>query len=151
MGIHLHLGSQLLDFGPYSVGLAAALDFLAEARDQLGLEAQVLDIGGGMGTRYTKEAPEPVSQLATEVLPALEEGCRERGLPVPQLLVEPGRAIASGSAVTLYRVGSLKDVPDIRSFVAVDGGMSDNIRPALYGSNTRSRSRRGRAMRRPGR
>ena len=134
MGVHLHLGSQLLDFGPYSVGLAAALDFLAEARDQLGLEAQVLDIGGGMGTRYTEEAPEPVAQLATEVLPALEEGCRERGLQVPQLAVEPGRAIASGSAVTLYRVGSLKDVPDIRSFLAVDGGMSDNIRPALYGS-----------------
>ncbi|MGH2711414.1 MAG: diaminopimelate decarboxylase [Actinomycetota bacterium] len=134
MGIHLHLGSQLLDARPYRAGLGAALDLLAEAREELGLEARVLDIGGGMGTRYTGESPEVIAELAGEVLTGLEEGSRERGLPVPQLIVEPGRAIASGSAITVYRVGSLKDVPGIRSFVAVDGGMSDNIRPALYGS-----------------
>jgi diaminopimelate decarboxylase len=133
-GIHMHLGSQLLDARPYRAGLGAALELLAEARDELKLRAAVLDIGGGMGTRYTEEAPVAPSALASELLAELERGCADRGLPVPELVVEPGRAIVSGSAVTLYRVGSTKDVPDIRSFVAVDGGMSDNIRPALYGS-----------------
>jgi diaminopimelate decarboxylase len=87
-----------------------------------------------MGTRYTNEEPEDVADLSREILAGLEEGCRERDLETPGLIVEPGRAIASGSALTLYGVGSLKEVPGIRSFVAVDGGMSDNIRPALYGS-----------------
>jgi diaminopimelate decarboxylase len=133
-GIHLHLGSQLLDAGPYRAALAAALDLFVEARDGFDLEAAVLDIGGGMGTRYTNEEPEAVADLSREILEGLEAGCRERDLQTPGLIVEPGRAIASGSALTLYGVGSLKEVPGIRSFVAVDGGMSDNIRPALYGS-----------------
>ena len=133
-GIHLHLGSQLLDSAPYRAGLAAALEFLVEAKEELGFEATTLDIGGGMGVRYTEERALGISELAADVLAELEAGCRERGLPVPQLIVEPGRSMVSGSAVTLYRVGSIKEVPDIRTFVAVDGGMSDNIRPALYGS-----------------
>lgn len=133
-GIHLHLGSQLLDARPYRAALEAALELLADARKDFGFEAEVLDIGGGMGTRYTDEEPIAPGELAAETLAALEAGCRERGLAVPELLVEPGRALVSGAAVTLYRVGSTKEVPGIRSFVAVDGGMSDNIRPALYGS-----------------
>ena len=133
-GIHIHLGSQLLDARPYLAGLKAGLDLLAEARDAFGLEAQVLDIGGGMGTRYTEEVPIAAAKLATTISSELEAECRERGLPVPELIVEPGRSIVSGSAFTLYRVGSIKEVPDIRTFIAVDGGMSDNIRPALYGS-----------------
>ena len=133
-GIHLHLGSQLLDARPYRAGLGAALELLVEARDEMGFRADVLDIGGGMGTRYTEEEPMAPSELAAELLGELEKGCGDRGLPVPELVVEPGRAIVSGSALTLYRVGSTKEVPDIRSFVAIDGGMSDNIRPALYGS-----------------
>ena len=133
-GIHIHLGSQLLDARPYLAGLKAGLDLLSEAKEDLGLEARVLDIGGGMGTRYTEEEPIGVAKLATAIQAELEAGCRKRGLPTPDLLVEPGRALVSGAALTLYRVGSIKEVPDIRTFVAVDGGMSDNIRPALYGS-----------------
>ncbi|MGH2693023.1 MAG: diaminopimelate decarboxylase [Actinomycetota bacterium] len=133
-GIHLHLGSQLLDAAPYRAGLGAALELLVEAKGELGFEATVLDIGGGMGVRYTDEEALGVAELAADILAELEAGCRERGLTVPELLVEPGRAIVSGSAITLYRVGSIKEVPGIRTFVAVDGGMSDNIRPALYGA-----------------
>ena len=134
LGIHLHLGSQLLDAEPYRVALAAALDFLGEARERYGFVARVLDIGGGMGTRYTGETPLDIPTLGREVVAELEADCHDRGLDVPQLVVEPGRRLVSGSAVTLYRVGSIKEVPGIRTFVAVDGGMSDNIRPALYGS-----------------
>jgi diaminopimelate decarboxylase len=133
-GVHLHLGSQLLESKPYLLGLNAALDFLANARDDLGFEASVLDIGGGMGVQYTDELPVSPSSLSAELQEALVSGCDVRRLPVPELIVEPGRAITSGAAATLYRVGSIKEVPGVRTFVAVDGGMSDNIRPAIYGS-----------------
>ena len=133
-GIHLHLGSQLLDPEPYRRGLVAALDFLEDAREALGFEASTLDLGGGMGTRYRDEQPVEPAALAAAMLPAVREGFEERGLRPPDLLMEPGRAITSGAAVTLYRVGTIKEVPDVRRFVAVDGGMSDNLRPALYGS-----------------
>jgi diaminopimelate decarboxylase len=133
-GIHLHLGSQLLDPRPYLAGVEAGLDLLAEARDDVGFRARTLDIGGGMGTRYVDEGPAAPGDLAATVVEALEEGCRRRNLDVPDLIVEPGRAITSGAAVTLYRVGTIKEIPGRRTYVAVDGGMSDNIRPALYGS-----------------
>ena len=133
-GIHLHLGSQLLESKPYLLGVTAALDFLAEARETLGFEARILDIGGGMGVTYTDEVSVSPSALGAELHEALTSGCAARGLPCPELVVEPGRAITSGAATTIYRVGSIKEVPGVRTFVAVDGGMSDNIRPALYGS-----------------
>ena len=133
-GIHLHLGSQLLESKPYLLGVTAALDFLAEARETLGFEARILDIGGGMGVTYTDEVSVSPRALGAELHEALASGCAARGLPCPELVVEPGRAITSGAATTIYRVGSIKEVPGVRTFVAVDGGMSDNIRPALYGS-----------------
>ncbi|MDQ4005264.1 MAG: diaminopimelate decarboxylase [Actinomycetota bacterium] len=133
-GIHLHLGSQLLDPRPYLTGIEASLDVLAEAREAFGFQAAVLDVGGGMGTRYVDEVPVPPADLARRMIEALGDGCRRRGLAVPELIVEPGRAVTSGSAVTLYRVGTIKQIPGRRTYVAVDGGMSDNIRPALYGS-----------------
>lgn len=131
-GIHLHLGSQLLDPAPYRSAIDVALDFLAEARDAHGFEASVLDVGGGMGVRYTDEQPVEPAELAASIRTLVTEGCAARGLHEPELLVEPGRALTSNAAVTLYRVGAIKEVPGIRTFVAVDGGMSDNLRPALY-------------------
>ncbi len=133
-GVHLHLGSQLLETKPYLLGLNAALDFLVEAGKAVGFEARVLDLGGGMGVMYTEELPVGPVALGGELQETLASGCGTRGLSVPELFVEPGRAITSGAAITLYRVGSIKEVPGVRTFVAVDGGMSDNIRPALYGS-----------------
>lgn len=134
LGIHLHLGSQLLETAPYLAGVDVALDFLAEARDGLGFEARLLDAGGGMGIRYTDEEPVPPAALAGALRRRLAGGCAERGLPVPELMVEPGRAVSADAAVTLYRVGTVKESPGVPTHVSVDGGMSDNIRPALYGS-----------------
>jgi diaminopimelate decarboxylase len=133
-GIHVHVGSQLLDVDPYLREVEVVLAFLAEARESVGFEAGVLDVGGGMGVRYTDEEPIGPADLGPRIREALDRGCRARGLPVPEVWVEPGRAITSGSALTLYRVGAVKEVPGTRTYVAVDGGMSDNIRPALYGS-----------------
>lgn len=131
-GVHVHVGSQLLDHRPYLAAVEVALDFLAEAREATGFEARLLDTGGGMGTTYTDETPPDPAALADRVREAVEEGCRQREVPVPRLVWEPGRAVSSAAAVTLYRVGTVKDVPGIRTFASVDGGMSDNIRPALY-------------------
>ena len=131
-GVHAHVGSQLLDSAPYLGALEVALAFLQEARDDGGFEAELLDLGGGMGARYTDEEPPEPGDIAGPVREALERGCAERGLPVPTLIAEPGRAITSSAACTIYRVGTIKEVPGIRTYVAVDGGMSDNIRPALY-------------------
>lgn len=133
-GVHLHVGSQLLDPSAYLGALEVALDFLAKARDALGFTADVLDVGGGLGSRYLDERPPHPKELGEVLRERLAAGCRERDLAVPALWSEPGRAISGGSAVTLYRVGSIKEVPGIRRYVAVDGGMSDNIRPALYGA-----------------
>lgn len=133
-GVHLHVGSQLLGPEPYLAAIDVALDLLAEAKETFGLEARILDTGGGMGTRYTDEEPPPPEELASAIRERVAAGCRERGLDVPELIGEPGRAISSGTAVTLYRVGTIKEVPGIRTYLAVDGGMSDNLRPALYGA-----------------
>ena len=133
-GIHVHVGSQLLDAAPYLGAVEVALDFLAEARSEAGFEAKVLDTGGGMGTRYTDERPPDPAELGRTIREAVAHGCARRGLPVPEVMGEPGRAVTSAAAVTLYRVGTIKEVPGIRTYVAVDGGMSDNIRPALYDS-----------------
>jgi diaminopimelate decarboxylase len=133
-GIHLHLGSQLLSERPFLTAVDAGLDFLAEARAELGFEAEVLDVGGGMGVAYTDESPVGPAELALAIEDRLAGGCRARGLAVPQVVVEPGRAISGNAALTLYRVGAVKEVPRGPTYVAVDGGMSDNIRPALYGA-----------------
>jgi diaminopimelate decarboxylase len=134
VGIHLHLGSQLLEAKPYLAALGVALDLLAEANEEFGFQARLLDLGGGMGTAYTEEHPLSPAELGAELRDALAAGCEARGLPVPELIGEPGRAITAGAAFTLYRVGSIKEIPGVRTYVAVDGGISDNIRPALYGA-----------------
>jgi len=133
-GLHVHVGSQLLGPEPYLAAIDVALDLLAEAKQALGFEARILDTGGGMGARYIDEDPPDPQALASAIRERVAAGCRDRGLPVPELIAEPGRAISSGAAVTLYRMGTIKEVPGIRTYLAVDGGMSDNLRPALYGS-----------------
>src|SRR5205823_3376065 len=111
------------------------LDLLAEIRDSLGLEVAVLDIGGGFGAVYTAERVPDPAEMATAALDAVESGARRRKLATPEVAVEPGRALTANAAFTLYRVGSIKRTPGGPTFAAVDGGMSDNIRPALYGSS----------------
>lgn len=133
-GLHTHVGSQLLDSEPFIRDVDAVFDFLAEVRDVLGYEAGILDLGGGFGVSYTDEQPPDVPQLASAMLEEVRLRAEERRLPVPSVIVEPGRSIVANPVVTLYRVGGVKEVPSGRTFVAVDGGMSDNIRPVLYGA-----------------
>jgi len=134
VGLHAHVGSQLLDVSPYVTEIETLFDLLAEIRDALGIETPVLDVGGGFGVTYTSEMPQELPQIAEKMLAHVKACADARGLAVPEVMVEPGRSIVANSVCTLYRVGSVKEVASGRTFVAVDGGMSDNIRPALYGA-----------------
>lgn len=134
-GIHAHVGSQVFGTEAFVASAEILVDLLARWRDEHGATLEDLDLGGGMGVASTPdEAPVDVAELAGAVLGAVAERARSHGLTVPHVLVEPGRAIVAPTTLTLYRVGVVKDLPGLSRWVAVDGGMSDNIRPALYGA-----------------
>ncbi|RKT19139.1 diaminopimelate decarboxylase [Streptomyces sp. 1114.5] len=134
-GLHCHLGSQITQVEPYLRAVDALAGLLAQVRDRHGVELPELDLGGGHGIKYLPDDEElDLAEFAVRVTDRLAVRCAETGLAVPRLVVEPGRAVAGPSAVAVYRVLSVKHTADGRCFVAVDGGMSDNPRPALYGS-----------------
>src|SRR5579859_6217142 len=132
-GLHSHIGSQIFDTAGFEVAAHRVLDLAVRIRDEHGIEIAELDLGGGFGIAYTEEddAPE-VKDLAQSLRQIVDVQCAMAGLARPRLTVEPGRAIVGPSMVTLYSVGTLKDVDGLRTYVSVDGGMSDNIRTALY-------------------
>jgi diaminopimelate decarboxylase len=135
VGLHSHIGSQIFALGAYEKAMAIMLDLLVELRDELKFEPRKLGAGGGLGIAYTHQDDPPTPRHFVEtVRHALESGCASRGLKVPELVVEPGRSISGPAGVALYTVGSIKDIPGVRRYVAVDGGMGDNIRPKLYGA-----------------
>lgn len=133
VGVHAHIGSQIFGSDPFAANAEVLLDRIAGWRDELGIELGELNLGGGMGIRYTHEDPPvDVPRLAEAMLDALHAACDAHDYPLPRLWVEPGRALVGPSTVTLYEVGTIKELPGLRTYVSVDGGMSDNIRPALY-------------------
>jgi diaminopimelate decarboxylase len=132
-GIHAHIGSQIFGTDPFIANAEVTLDLLARWRDEHGITLTELNLGGGMGIRYTHEDhPVEVARYGRAVLETVEERCAALDLPRPRLIVEPGRAIVGPSTVTLYEVGTVKPLPGLTTWVSIDGGMSDNIRPALY-------------------
>jgi diaminopimelate decarboxylase len=133
-GLHFHLGSQLFRVEPYELALAQVLAFAAAMRERHRFELTRLSPGGGYGVRYVNERAPAPAQFARALTRALRQGLERHRLAAPQLLVEAGRSILARSGIAVYRVGSVKRIPDVRTYVAVDGGMGDNIRPALYGS-----------------
>lgn len=134
-GLHCHIGSQILDVAPFARAAGVLLDFAAEAREKTGWTLSELSVGGGFGIRYVDgDAPLPPAAYAQAIARVISDKVAEHNLPAPRILVEPGRAISATAGWTLYTVGSVKDIPGVRSYVAVDGGMADNPRPALYHS-----------------
>ncbi|WP_370415572.1 diaminopimelate decarboxylase [Streptomyces fradiae] len=132
-GLHCHLGSQITEVKPYLVAVRRLVGLMARTRDAHGVVLPELDLGGGHGIAYRPGDPAlDLPALARRVHTELAVSCASAGLPVPRLLVEPGRAVVGPAGVAVYRVLAVKTTPE-RVFVAVDGGMSDNPRPALYG------------------
>jgi len=135
IGIHAHIGSQVFGVDAFVANAEVAVDLLAHWRDTFGVILDEVDLGGGMGVAYgAEDAPVAIADLAATLHAAVVARAASCGLVPPKVLVEPGRAIVAPTTLTLYRVGVVKDLPGLSRWVAVDGGMSDNIRPALYGS-----------------
>jgi len=135
-GLHMHLGSPIFELEPYRLGIQVMAEFIADVCiAKLGTEVREFSPGGGFAVAYlgSQQPPEP-SAYAEVIASTLQTEADSRGFPLPHISLEPGRSIAARSAVALYTVGNRKDVPGIRTFVSVDGGMADNIRPAMYGS-----------------
>ena len=134
-GYHCHIGSQIFNLDSYVEAVGVMFRFMDEMRGEFGFTARTLDVGGGLGIAYLAgEVPPTVRDFAETLTGAVREKCDIYDYPAPHLCVEPGRSVAANAGITLYTVGSVKETPGICTYVAVDGGMTDNIRTALYGS-----------------
>lgn len=134
-GLHCHIGSQIFEMESYAHATGVMADFLAEVHAATGVYLRELNMGGGFGIRYVEgDTPDRPERWANAVMTTLRTRLDHLGLPMPRVIVEPGRAIAGPAGITVYTVGSSKHIPGVRRYVAVDGGMTDNPRPALYGS-----------------
>jgi len=134
-GFHCHVGSQLFDSEVQLRTAEIMMGFAADMKDKLGFEAEILDLGGGFGVRYTEEQPAPdAPSVIADVAKRLKSVCAARGIKMPRIFIEPGRAIVADAGMMLYTIGSVKRIPGYKAYVSVDGGMTDNPRYALYKS-----------------
>jgi diaminopimelate decarboxylase len=132
-GLHSHIGSQIYDTAGFEVAAHRVIELAVRIRDEHGIQISELNLGGGFGIAYTVgDDPADIRLIARGLRDIVDSECRAAGLARPRLSVEPGRAIAGPGTVTIYQVGTVKDVDGLRTYVSVDGGMSDNIRTALY-------------------
>lgn len=134
-GLHCHIGSQIFDLEPFSDAARIMTGFIAEIKNECGYEIDVLNLGGGLGVRYTEydreiDYGDSIRQIA-EIVTGF---CRDNGIKMPKVILEPGRSLVAASGATLYTVGSVKEIPEFRNYISVDGGMPDNPRYALYQS-----------------
>lgn len=135
VGLHCHIGSQIFDTKPFVLAAEVMMDFRAKIRDQFSYELKELNLGGGFGIRYTcEEQPVPLEKYMKEVSLAIKKKAVEENMEVPFIILEPGRSIVASAGITLYRVGARKEIPNVRTYLSVDGGMTDNPRYALYQS-----------------
>jgi diaminopimelate decarboxylase len=135
IGLHFHLGSSLFEVEPYAEAIALVLQFAAEMKQRHQFALRELNVGGGFASQYLLDSPPPpVSRYAEAIVSSLIEQTHKFKLGQPRLVIEPGRSIVAKAGTALYTVGGSKDIPGVRRYVFVDGGMGDNIRPALYES-----------------
>ncbi len=133
LGVHCHIGSQIFETTGFLLAARKIFSKLHEWKQAYSFESKVLNLGGGFGIRYTSEdEPIPASQYVKEIIEEVKKQAAEFSMAMPEIWIEPGRSLVGDAGTTLYKIGSKKDVPNVRKYIAVDGGMSDNIRPALY-------------------
>lgn len=132
-GIHAHIGSQIFELDSFRHEVQIMINYMADIQRRTGCLLKELNIGGGFGIYYASgDDPAQIEDYAKTVQVALADACRDQNFPCPKIIVEPGRSIVGTAGTTLYTVGSIKEIPEIRKYVSVDGGMADNPRPALY-------------------
>lgn len=131
--VHCHIGSQIFDTEPFADAVKVMLGFVNDIRNEYNYLIKELNLGGGLGAKYTEaDKPLEIEEYLTPVAETFHTTCKELNLPEPAFHIEPGRSIVGESGTTLYTIGNVKEIKDIRTYVSVDGGMCDNIRYALY-------------------
>lgn len=132
-GFHCHIGSQIFETKPFSLAASVMMSFIRDVMVKEKIVIEELNLGGGLGIRYLRhDKPESIENLIKEITRAVKSKAQNYNLPLPKLMLEPGRSIAGEAGITLYTIGTIKEVTGIRRYVSVDGGMTDNLRPALY-------------------
>ncbi len=134
-GLHCHIGSQIFDIDPFELAAKVMLEFIARIKEELGIEIEELNLGGGFGIKYLPEHdPVEYDRYVESVSRVVKNVCEDKRIKLPFIVMEPGRSIVASAGITLYTVGSVKDIKNVRKYVSVDGGMTDNPRYALYQS-----------------
>ena len=134
-GVHCHIGSQIFDIEPFCKAAEIMMNFVGDLKDKLGLEVEKLNLGGGYGIMYTEnDDPVPYDDYIKHVSEVVKETAAKRGVKLPFIIMEPGRSLIAPAGITLYTVGGIKDIKNVRKYVSVDGGMGDNPRYIMYES-----------------
>lgn len=134
-GLHCHIGSQIFDISPFELAAEVMMDFIAKIKEGTGAEIKELNLGGGFGIKYTGEdKPAPYSDYMNRVAAVIKKKAEEHSIELPFIIIEPGRSIAGAAGITLYTVGAVKEIENVRTYVSIDGGMTDNPRYILYQS-----------------
>ncbi len=134
-GVHCHIGSQIFDIEPFCKAAEVMMNFIADIKADLGIEIKELNLGGGYGIRYTNaDDPVPYDEYIKHVSEVVKSTAEKRGIKAPFIFMEPGRSIVASAGITLYTVGGVKDIKNIRKYISVDGGMADNPRYIMYQS-----------------
>ena len=135
VGLHCHIGSQIFDIDPFVLAAEVMCKFIADIKTETGIELENLNLGGGFGIKYLEsDKPVPYGEYMTKVANAIKAACASLDIKLPRILIEPGRSIIGSEGITVYTVGAVKEIPNIRTYVSVDGGMCDNPRYILYQS-----------------
>ncbi len=134
-GLHCHIGSQIFDIQPFSDAADIMIKFIAKIKSECDLTIKELNLGGGLGVRYTDEDPEiNYAEAISDIANVVKSYCKENDIEMPQVRLEPGRSLVAAAGITLYTVGSVKEIPNFKNYISIDGGMPDNPRYALYQS-----------------
>lgn len=135
VGLHCHIGSQIFEKEPFKDAAEVMLNYIYDIKQETGHYIDELDLGGGFGIYYSEgDKPKKIEEYCNVILDSVEKKCEALGIKKPILTIEPGRSVVANAGITLYTVGTIKDIPGVRKYLSVDGGMTDNIRPALYGA-----------------
>lgn len=134
-GLHCHIGSQIFDIAPFELAAEVMIGLMVQIKEETGLVLTELNLGGGFGIKYVPENdPVPYMDYMEKVSKSVHKACAQKGLDIPFIVIEPGRSVVGPACITLYTVGGVKHIPNVRTYVSVDGGMTDNPRYILYGS-----------------